>query len=200
MAKRTKRKNNKLSKRKYSRHRVNKKKLSRRRVTKKENNRKRKHINKKLLMGGSLSTSPPDVWGIRAIFTIEKNKYLKKNTIKLVYILANNRDQTYPLKLYFAENKQSPDIRVPGLCYGRVHSWTVFLKAMWKNILSKIFFLLKIRWSVPPRTLHPFIEKYKERDTESLVIECKKVNVQFAVKCVKEYSGIFLILNFDFVW
>ena len=101
MAKRTKRKNNKLSKR-----RLSKKKLSRRRVTKKENNRKRKHINKNLLMGGSLSTPPPDMWSIRGIFNIEKNKYLKKTTTKLVYILANNRDQTYPLKLYFAENTQ----------------------------------------------------------------------------------------------
>ena len=110
MAKRTKRKNNKLSKRKYSRrrlsrHRVSKKKLSRRRVTKKENNHKRKHINKNLLMGGSSSTPPSDMWRIRGIFTTEKNKYLKKTKIILVYILENNRAQTYPLKLYVSCSK-----------------------------------------------------------------------------------------------
>lgn len=59
MAKRTKRKNNKLSKRKYSRgrlsrHRVNKKKLSRRRVTKKEKlSRRRIYQEKYRQSGGS---------------------------------------------------------------------------------------------------------------------------------------------------
>jgi O-acetyl-ADP-ribose deacetylase len=73
MAKKTKRRNNKLSKRKYSRrrlsrHRVNKKKLSRRRVSKKKLSRRRIYQKKYRQSGGSES----DDWVTQLLSMLEK--------------------------------------------------------------------------------------------------------------------------------